>query len=55
MENEKDIVVNNEQAVNNAAAEVVGNDEIGWDEVGEAVKNAVDNGQEVYINIKTEE
>lgn len=55
MENEKDIAINNEQTVNNAAAEVFGNDEIGWDDVGEAVKNAVDNGQEVYINIKTEE
>lgn len=55
MENEKEIVVNNEQAVNNAAAEVVGNNEIGWDEVGEAVKKAIDNGQEVYLNIKTEE
>lgn len=50
------LVVNNEMSNDNqAAVEVFGNDEIGWDEVGNAIKDARKNGQEVYINIKTEE
>lgn len=56
MANNDNTGVNEElKAEQKNVAEVVGNDEIGWDEVDDAIRKAKENNQEVYFNIKTGE